>query len=234
MIRYLYIEELGWVVGVEAVMGSQLDLIRDIFDWDVCLRLVLVLVLGAFSFRLITNQNFSIMKKIIADSLESSFMNLSNDEIWGGNSSEHKIAEKVEHNASRSPVATDKNLDYRQEDLSHGEIMAPSMPDLEQASPFKKPQEVPSTVKSSEQKALAENLEKEKQFSSKPVFEKSFGDLESKGIKKVRQNSKKLKTEPPKVEVFENEAGFDDLKIDVQGIKSPVLKKMIKELREKE
>ncbi|VAX37871.1 hypothetical protein MNBD_UNCLBAC01-736 [hydrothermal vent metagenome] len=224
MIRYLYIEELGWIVAVESIIGVQADFLGVAFDKQIIIQFLFIFLIGLFFFRWLTNYNFGVMKKIIADSLESSFMNLSNEEIWGGKTKEQKIEEKVEHTAPLEEVE-------EMPDLTVGPVEVE--PEFSMEVPVKEVLEE-KEIEQKEKAALAENIEKEKKFNSKPVFE------EQKIIKSSEVQPKTISPifvepiEQIKDNVLEDEEDVDDLKIDVQRIKSPVLKKMIKELREKE
>ncbi len=232
MIRYLPIEKLGWVVAVEAVMDSNLDIIRSVFDWDVGIRILFILLIALYILRFLTHRNFSIVKKIIADNLENSFMNLSNEDIWGATNAERKIAEKVGHNALKDSELFSGGIERSRDDfgepvLSKEKVETESIKSIPEFDIPQIKEKNSSEPDVAETESVAENFEKEKKF-SKPAFEE-----ESSPVKKEFKPVK-VKEEMSHLDIIEDDSSLDDLKIDVQGIKSPILKKMIKELREKE
>jgi len=232
MVRYLPVEELGWIVVVDAVMDSNMDFIQGVFNWEMGTRILFVLVLALYILRFLTHRNFSILKKIIADNLESSFMNLSNEDIWGASNAEQKIAEKVEHNALRDSEAFSGDIENLRDDLGGSSAQQEKTEEdvIISEHGFDIPkikEEKILKLDSAEKESAAENFEKEKKF-NKQVFEEEATPIKKKII------PVKVEKEIFQKDAIEEDSFLDDLKIDVQGIKSPILRKMIKELREKE
>jgi len=168
IIRYVSIDELNWILAVEDLKPSSLDLLKDSVSPGTCLLIFFIFIFGAGVLCLMTLQYFDLIKRQISDSLENNLLSLNGEEkLWG--KSQGPIPEFLTPPAAAAaPVASTAVEDPIMEEIFH------------------------------------------KPPTAKPV-------------------SPEIPKAPPPVRPVEN----NDMAVDVQHINSPVLKKILKQFREK-
>ena len=83
IIRYLPIDEMGWILAVESARPTELELIKQAIRPLAFFTVLFVLFLGGGCFWFMTNKYFDIIKRSVADSVENNLMSLSGEEkMW--------------------------------------------------------------------------------------------------------------------------------------------------------
>lgn len=205
IIRFIGIDELGWVVAVEGVMESEISLLKELFNWSVCLRLGIVLFLGLGLVIFIADRSFVAMHGSISASMENNFMSVSHP--WEPRAEEERpTAESLKE---PSGVSIEYDLE---EAIGH-------KPKAVGKSPFpiieKKPVAPKVAAVEPPRPGVEDLMPREEPLPAEPV-------LKPKALGK----DKKL------VHAAVADAAMNDVALNVQGIKSPVLQKMIKKMRE--
>ncbi len=203
VIRFIGIDELGWVVALEGVMESEISLLKELFNWSVCLRLGIVLFLGLCLVVFIADRSFVAMHGSISASMENNFMSVSHP--WESRPEEERSAAE----SLKEPQGVSIEYDL-EEAIGH-------RPKAVEKSPFpiveKKPAVSPISVEPLHK--ATESIAPEEPLPAEPVL-------------KPKAPSKDKK--PAHAAVAD--AAMGDVALNVHGIKSPVLQKMIKKMRE--
>lgn len=205
VIRFIGINELGWVVALEGVMESELSLLKELFNWSVCLRLGLVLFLGLCLVVFIADRSFVAMHGSISASMENNFMSMNHS--WEPRPDEDRpVAESLKEPQGES-------IEYDLEEaIGH-------RPKAVEKSPFaiveKKSVAPKVAVEPPRRDTSAGGVVPQETAPAEPVLKSRSPDKEKKPAHAAAADS-----------------AMNDVALNVQGIKSPVLQKMIKKMRE--
>ena len=218
VIRYIPIDELGWIVALEIDKRDDYSKLKNILDVKFFLLLLFVVGAGTATFGFLTNKNFEIMRKLISESVESSLLTLNNEEFF-----------HPQNSSLREHIVSDGSLQKNDSSLEGGGEIAGSV----------------SLKKDAQDSSQAElkspfNLSSAKEFNSFNHKSEVSLSQESSGAHKMDQQSideNKLKNQDIEQKVVTNrEADSSNLQgvtINLQNIKSNVLKKIIADFREK-
>lgn len=206
VIRYLAIEELGWILAVEAPRPTDFQLLCGAFKKTSYLFIAGLLLSGILAIWLINERYFFVIWRSITDTVENNFMSLSGeDSIWD----KFKTSGKGTHDLEKEALG----LGFQQEKIRQNQVEAiyeKSVPAVESLrTPQEAEQFLPIDVPLPTPKP-------EVKQENKPEF---------KLREPVLKEEAEIKKDEPK--------DFNQLTINVNDIKSPALKKIIKQFREK-
>jgi len=84
IIRYISIDELNWILAVEDLQPSSLELIKKSVTPSACFMILFIFIIGAGVLWFLTVYYFGLIKRQISASLEDNFLSLSGEEkLWG-------------------------------------------------------------------------------------------------------------------------------------------------------
>ncbi len=208
-IKYTTLKEKGWIVAVEGYINSDLMQLKDIFSRKYFINICIVFMCGVVVLRLITLRYHHIMRKVITEHVENNLINF-ND--IGNNKVIPKTVYDDSWEADRGDgfkpvanIAQFEKVDKKFENEQDNIIQTTKI------NPFVDDAPVSNNVK--------DDINKDEHV---PIPASNNKDE----IISESMVSEKRSTEEPDNSVLE------DLTIDISGIKSPLLKKMIKEMRE--
>ncbi len=209
-IHYLSIDELNWILAIEAPKPTELQLlaesVRPLSFWVI----FAIFLFGATGLWFMTNRYFDLIRRMISDTLEDNFMHLSGeDKTWR---EPEQATETVEKPSEELPA--EQPFEKQIVDIRHDEEKERSVPAvssiqsvvLDALMQFKKP---PVKASAQEQQPAAA--------------------AHSSPAQQPEELSYAREPLPP----VDGPGAAKDLSIDMGNIKSPVLKKMIRQFREK-
>lgn len=203
VIRYLSVDEQGWIVALETHKKNNSSLIKEFLSSGF-LFLVFVIVIGGVSiFWLMTNANFKVLQKLISDSIESSFLNLSNEDLFSGGLKPGK--ELLLDKSAKEPATLEPLEMPMQQPLETTQASSNLLKDSLLEEPPKSPFPMPSH---DEPDPLPAG-----QNQNQPSYALPDPKMEKKAVDNPKPDS------------------FNDMTINLQNIQSPVLKKMITDFR---
>ncbi len=239
VLRYLSMKTTGWIVVVEAVFPSQWHFIREVGNKDLLLKILTVVLFALFFIKVLTGRWFAVMKKVIADSLESNLMNMNHEEIWGRSSVDGEpsmtgglpVFSSASGSPSRGEQGTDRGADLKgasqrrpaEERQVAADPINSTIEDQALPDPFPYEETPPEEVDSASPPLLKPSSLEDPSVEKRPVPQ---GQGPSPAPVSFDPG---VSSEEPGRRPQEN-----DMKIDVRGIRSPVLRKMIEELRNKD
>lgn len=84
IIRYVSIDELNWILALEDLQPSSLDLLKKSVNPATCYMIFFVFILGAVALWVMTLQYFDLIKRQISNLLENDLISLNGEEkLWG-------------------------------------------------------------------------------------------------------------------------------------------------------
>ncbi|MBU0468079.1 MAG: hypothetical protein KKD07_00630 [Candidatus Omnitrophica bacterium] len=201
-IRYFTIEEDGVIIAIETNIESKVSQIKEILQTNTILKLLGITLIGILFLFSFAQRNFITMRTTISENLESSFMNMNNENLFSDSNFESNTLQKINSN---SPLIFEK-LKPVEEEFLQEKIVVKNKPEI---------------------------IKEDFIADHKLILEKADTNKEP-SLKTVKKEGRAHKTKEPMINESDNkEAYVDDLTIEIEGIKSPLLKKLIKDLREK-
>jgi len=214
-IKYTTLKEKGWIVAVEGYINSDLVQLKGIFGRKYFINICIVFMCGIVVLRLLTLRYHHIMKKVITEHVENNLINF-ND--IGNN----KIIQKTtvyddswqaDKGNGFKPVTNTQLFDHNDkgaEDKQTGVISQPAdVNPFDDLSVSEKPKVREDENKDDNPPPVAASNNNKDEVILEPIYDK----IEKTSEEKV-------------------DSGLEDLTIDIGEIKSPLLKRMIKEMRE--
>lgn len=202
VIRFIGIDDLGWVVALEGVVESELSLLQELFNWSVCLKLGVVLFLGLCLVVFIADRSFIAMHTSISASMENHFMSVNHP--WDAASDD----ERAGKDAAKEPSGMSIEHDL-EEAIGH-------KPKAVEKSPFdvvgKK--SITQKVPIEPRRNMESEVSYEESLPAEPVLKPKVLSREKKAVHAAAADS-----------------AMGDVALNIQGIKSPVLQKMIQKMR---
>lgn len=204
VIRYMAIDELGWILAVEAQRPTELQLLKGAFKKSNYVFMLCLILFGAAAIWLINERYFYLIWRSITDTVENNFMSLSGeDSIW-----------------DKFKTGSRSGDDLEKEALGLG--------NLQRKNALEKPREtVAPEVPFIETLRMPTSTEEFKPIDPSAVESKTVQHSEPVREVEVRQ----AKETPAPQE--DGEKKDNPLTINVNEIKSQALKKIIKQFREK-
>ncbi|OGX25585.1 MAG: hypothetical protein A2Y03_04230 [Omnitrophica WOR_2 bacterium GWF2_38_59] len=200
-IRYFTIDEDGVIVAIETYIESKTAQIKEILQTNTLLKLSGITLIGILFLFFFAQSNFIKMRTTISENLESSFMNMNNENLLYDSGYENNTPHNIN---STSPLIFEK-LKPIEDEAFQEDIVSRNKPD---------------------------EIKDEFVDDNKQILEKVDSN-KTPLLKTVRKEGRSHKTkEPATSELGNKEAYVDDLTIEIEGIKSPLLKKLIKDIRE--
>jgi|GEM_PF-4703566 len=132
IIRYIPIDELGWIIAIEASRPTEIELLKEVVRPSVYLTLLFVAFLGAGVLWLMTDKYFRIIRRQISQMVDSNLMSLGGEEkVW------------EDFSTKTSPIQDDLQNETSGLSLLH-EVASPSLETIkdfpESQLPLKTPQ----------------------------------------------------------------------------------------------
>lgn len=224
IIRYQPIESLGWIIGIEKALPSELDLFKSIFNPMLFMELGVVLVIFALWVVYLINKTYGSLTKLVTETLENNYININNENNWNEPPTQTKEPEKISiqqaFNEPSIPIITKPDLPK----ISEPELPPITDPENSLNSQQHEQSKITSPIEpeiSPHIKQPLHNFLEPEEVIISPTFEPK--PIE-KSLKKTKQILK------PKIE---EPSPLDEMVIDEHDIKSPILRKMISELRGK-
>jgi len=208
VIRYVPIDELDWIVALETHKKSDLSLLKEFFNPGLFF-LVFVIISGGISlFWFMTDTGFKVLHKLISDSIESSLLDLSNEDLLRGGLRPNQERQSVSPDKLVKELpATVEPLETFMEQPPLGKFHSP--PPLPQASMFPETQKSPFPMPAQDEPS--------------PLSAGQSQNQPSPAVPAPKMEEKTIDHPEPSV--------FHDMTINLQNIKSSVLKKIITDFR---
>ena len=226
IIRYLTINELNAIIAIEGNKKSPLEILQVIFEPNFFIKLSGLFIMGFIIIYTMTNRTITIVRNMVVNSLENNMMSMPTDTTWSRNevksSDTQQLNQKndsfiqqtqTQPTSEPEPERMESSLDNNQK-----QQFEPVEPDqLKTQKKAQKRQPAPFTQQEIDEPFKAYEINKE-------IYEETV--VKEEPIKKVVPKRKVVKSK-----VKKEKSPLDDLTIEMQGIKSPVLRKLIKEIR---
>ncbi len=250
IIRYVSIDELNWILALEDLKPSAIDLIKASVNPATCLTILFIFILGAAALWLLTKHFFDLIKRQISNSLEDNLLSLNGEEKFWGKShaqmpkmNETNKETGLEFSAPKtiaSNVTPDPIADPIMEEIFHKSSSAKtarsprSHPKTSDEEPRLEPdgfQQGETTKRS--RSTTVRRIDAGESHQGKPNSVAGFGMASKHNADlPVEEKPKKRAKEIPQIPPARS-AENTDMAVDVQHINSPVLKKILQQFREK-
>ena len=203
LIRYSVVEDRDWIVIFEDVLPSNWELFQDVMNKKNIADIMIVIVLGFILLKFITDRYFQLLMVHIKYSSVVSILDF-----------DHAVSKKIVPSAELQETVKRKPLEVYFDEASNIDENKP-IDNIEDNDLEKHIDQAPN-IKSKRKRV--KKIETE-------VISEIFQPLpvEEEGVLKKANNDE--------LSYGELDDSADNWKVSVQGIKSPVLKKMLKELR---
>jgi len=200
IIRYITLDNPGWIIVVEAVYPSEFALAKKVFSAKMLFQIFLLALAGLFVIHFNIKHALHDLKRSLADSLEKNFFNIDKEDLAKKSKTTNLVAPET-MKAHIPPVVKTESTVTESPKVSQesSSLINSDMPFISKAADIA--------------------LQKKGQVQ---YFEKPKAQEEK--VESVRP----IRSTPAEAE---DEGAWDDLTIELKGIQSPALKKMIKELR---
>ncbi|MCB9747895.1 MAG: hypothetical protein H6755_05740 [Candidatus Omnitrophica bacterium] len=114
VIRFLLVDDLGWIVAVEDYMESDLFKISQVLNINIVLNFIVILFVVFFLVRIISDKFYELIKKQFSQSSEGDDLNFTNEKIW--KRAREKGAQEIKLNSNYNQSLS-KNNDQNQKDI---------------------------------------------------------------------------------------------------------------------
>lgn len=104
IIRYISIDELNWILAVEDLQPSSMDLIKGSVNPTACLMIFMLFLVGAGALYWITIQYFDRLKRQMATTIEDNLLSLNGEEKLWGKSHPKAPSPPVAHSVVEDPI----------------------------------------------------------------------------------------------------------------------------------
>jgi len=121
IIRYISIDELNWILAIEDLQPSSLDLLKASVNPSICVMIFLIFVMGSGALCLMTLQYFDLIKRQISHNLEDNILSLSGEErLWDKSHGPIPKAQEKENEDLELPkIASQSTPDPIMEEIFH-------------------------------------------------------------------------------------------------------------------
>lgn len=114
VIRFLLVDDLGWIVAVEDYMESDLFKISQVLNINIVLNFIVILFVVFFLVRIISDKFYELIKKQFSQSSEGDDLNFTNEKIW--KRAREKGTQEIKLNSNYNQSLS-KNTDQNQKDI---------------------------------------------------------------------------------------------------------------------
>ncbi|MCD4780879.1 MAG: hypothetical protein K8S27_10085 [Candidatus Omnitrophica bacterium] len=213
-ILFTTLSEKGWIIAIEVYMESPIQIFKSRINKTLILNVLSILFFSALLMVLFVNRKLIVLSKLISDNLESGLVQMNTASEWSESMIKQDPTPEIEPGSSEiNIVPTDHvlNIELSQNIEKPDDTTAPlglTLNSPQASSPLSD--------------AETENsFEPQLQIKTKPT-QRIAHPAKPKPKKKLRKNiSQRTKSGPD----------YNDLTLNLQEIKSPVLKKMINKIR---
>ncbi|MBL8014009.1 MAG: hypothetical protein JNN05_09200 [Candidatus Omnitrophica bacterium] len=229
VIRYLPIDESGWIVAVESSMPVGITKTGNVFDYRFFTFFFVVMSVGVLALGYLTKRNFETMRKVIADSVESNLLSLNKEEFFHPNENNSQDNLTIKPASKSSPADLEASQTLGSSSFEKG---AEEEPLLAKNPVNFKPQGSVNITSSAQMDSLGQKLDHpEKSTAEQYPNQTDSVEKENPSVAGVPKGSKMNLDE--KMVSPENSGELQGVTINLQNIKSEALKKIISDFRKK-
>ncbi len=212
IIRYTTMDELGWVVAVEAPQQSEWSLFQRLFSSDILLLLLSLMALGIAFLRIGINLYTKNIKGLLSTSIEEDYLSFENE--LGSLKHDKKNAR-----LNKNPKEVIKAYPAEPEDIKKPSTV---IPHITLENPFEAKLTQNSALSLNQPTPVIPSIQSNvlKEPAPYPAPKTPF-----------KPSAPELTMPQQKPEAPKPPASLDKMTIEIEGIKSPILKKLLKQMR---
>ena len=225
VIRYFYVKKFDWIVGVETAVNSEAEIFRNLIKWPMQTTFASVLAIVFLLTMLVAYVHSRLVRADLSKMLESNFLTIGNstdnnnqkwnkeseDSLEGANNIKNTFYEESPHKEELEEISMKINEDSSKSSFAFDQNLESQENKYEE-----------QIDKIAQQKQIVPDLEETENIeNTEDYFKDEEDEFEH---KPVHQNTTLNKAN-------RNVSELDHLTLNTNNIKSPLLKKMIKEMR---
>jgi len=222
VIRFLTLDDLGWIIALEATQPSEWDLVQQILTPKSGVQIFSVFLFGFILISLQTMGFSHNLRKIILNSLEKSYLNYDNEMSVKGKNKQRRKQEKPGMDSIINNIVLDAEKKAQKDTFADRAVLPKESVESVESVGINPKGFLPDMIqKTAPSSIIPPSKENKINFLKKEDKETVVAPKENK-INFFQGKDKKPPVDEPS----------EDLSIELKGIQSSILKKMIKDLRE--